>query len=125
MWRSVKTSLLAVLTFNRDPAFGPQLVQLLENKTGRAFGFNINQWQQWLWNEAPRINPMYAEFKGALYGLIDEKFESYFSADRVTTIRLDEAQLKATDGRVLHRLPAHRAFWFGWFSAYSHTRLVH
>jgi len=82
--------LLEVLTFNRDPAFGPQLVQLLENKTGQAFGFNINQWQQWLWNEAPRINPMYAEFKGALYGLIDEKFESYFSADRVTTIRLDE-----------------------------------
>jgi hypothetical protein len=39
--------------------------------------------------------------------------------------QLDEAQLKATDGRVLHRLPAHRAFWFGWFSAYNHTRLVH
>jgi hypothetical protein len=37
---------------------------------------------------------------------------------------LDEAQLKASDGRVLHRLPAHRAFWFGWYSAYTHTRLV-
>jgi hypothetical protein len=37
---------------------------------------------------------------------------------------LDEAQLKATDGRLLYRLPAHRAFWFGWFSAYNHTRLV-
>ena len=38
---------------------------------------------------------------------------------------LTEAQLQAKDGRVLYRLPAHRAFWFGWFSAYSHTRLIH
>jgi hypothetical protein len=37
---------------------------------------------------------------------------------------LEEAQLKASDGRVLYRLPANRAFWFGWYSAYTHTRLV-
>jgi hypothetical protein len=44
--------------------------------------------------------------------------------DEGTRWRLDEGQLTSTDGRVLHRLPAHRAFWFGWFSAYNHTRLV-
>jgi hypothetical protein len=82
--------LLEVLTFNRDPAFGLPLVQLLEKKTGQAFGFSINQWQHWLWREDPRIHPLYAEFKSALYGLIDENFEGYFSAERVTTIRLDE-----------------------------------
>jgi hypothetical protein len=37
---------------------------------------------------------------------------------------LDEPQLKASAGRVLHRLPAQRAFWFGWYSAYIYTRLV-
>jgi hypothetical protein len=37
---------------------------------------------------------------------------------------LGESHLQATDGRLLHRLPAHRAFWFGWYSAYAHTRLV-
>ena len=37
---------------------------------------------------------------------------------------LSETELKSSEGRVLHRLPAHRAFWFGWYSAYSHTRLV-
>jgi len=37
---------------------------------------------------------------------------------------LSENYLKSSDGSVLHRLPAHRAFWFGWYSAYSHTRLV-
>jgi hypothetical protein len=39
--------------------------------------------------------------------------------------QLTEAQLRRGDGQVLHRLPAHRAFWFGWYSAYSHTRLVY
>ena len=82
--------LLEVITFNRDPAFGARLVRLLEDKTGRSFGFNINQWQQWLWNQEPLVHPLYAEFKSALYGLIDEKFENYFAADRATTIRLDE-----------------------------------
>ena len=32
--------MLEVITFNQDPAFGAQLVALLENKTGRSFGFN-------------------------------------------------------------------------------------
>jgi len=38
--------------------------------------------------------------------------------------RLSEARLETEDGRVLHRLPAHRAFWFGWYAAYPQTRLV-
>ena len=38
--------------------------------------------------------------------------------------RLEEGRLVSDDGRELHRLPAQRAFWFGWFSAYNHTRLV-
>ena len=37
---------------------------------------------------------------------------------------MDEHSLTAADGRVLHRLPAQRAFWFGWYSAFPHTRLV-
>ncbi len=38
--------------------------------------------------------------------------------------RLTEAQLTGADGRTLARLPAQRAFWFGWFSAFNRTRLV-
>ena len=37
---------------------------------------------------------------------------------------LDEHVLTAEDGRVLHRIPAQRAFWFGWYAAFPHTRLV-
>jgi hypothetical protein len=44
--------------------------------------------------------------------------------DRGGVWQLDESELRGPDGRRLYRLPAHRAFWFGWYSAYSHTRLV-
>ena len=40
------------------------------------------------------------------------------------TWTMDEHTLTAEDGRVLHRLPAQRAFWFGWYAAFPHTRLV-
>jgi hypothetical protein len=37
---------------------------------------------------------------------------------------LEESRLYTANGRELERLPAHRAFWFGWYSAYPDTRLV-
>ena len=40
------------------------------------------------------------------------------------TWTLDEQALTAEDGRVLARMPAQRAFWFGWYAAFPHTRLV-
>ena len=41
------------------------------------------------------------------------------------TWTLQESKLTNAQGEELHRLPAHRAFWFGWYSAYSRTRLVY
>ena len=38
--------------------------------------------------------------------------------------RVDESQLTAPNGQTLKRLPAHRAFWFGWHAAFPDTRLV-
>ena len=40
------------------------------------------------------------------------------------TWTLNEHALSAEDGRTLHRIPAQRAFWFGWYAAFPHTRLV-
>jgi len=37
---------------------------------------------------------------------------------------LHEDRLESAAGDRLVRLPAHRAFWFGWYSAYPDTRLV-
>jgi hypothetical protein len=38
--------------------------------------------------------------------------------------RVDESQLTAPNGQTMKRLPAHRAFWFGWHAAFPDTRLV-
>ncbi|MDE0415684.1 MAG: DUF3179 domain-containing protein [bacterium] len=37
---------------------------------------------------------------------------------------MDEHGLAAEDGRMLPRIPAQRAFWFGWHAAFPNTRLV-
>ena len=63
------------------------------------------------------------------YASADVKFASYDGDATVTdtagnTWTLDEHALKASDGRELQRIPAQRAFWFGWYSAFPHTRLV-
>ena len=38
--------------------------------------------------------------------------------------KVDEARLVGPRGETHERLPAHRAFWFGWHAAYPDTRLV-
>ena len=38
--------------------------------------------------------------------------------------KVEESILSGPAGKILERLPAHRAFWFGWYSAYPGTRLV-
>lgn len=88
-------------------------------------------------------NPIYHEKLGELdfvvltdpsganrvYGSEGITFEDY-DGDRTVidaqgqTWELTEDQLTGPDGEELKRLPAYRAFWFGWYSAYSHTRLV-
>ena len=56
-------------------------------------------------------------------------FESY-DGDAVVTDAdggewtLTEEALSGPDGRRLERLPANRAFWFGWVAAYPETRLT-
>ena len=37
----------------------------------------------------------------------------------------NEKALVSDSGEVLKRLPAHRAFWFGWYPANNDTRLIH
>lgn len=64
-----------------------------------------------------------------VYESQDIQFESY-DGDRGVTDgqgrawELTEDQLIGPDGEELDRLPAYRAFWFGWYSAYTLTRLV-
>lgn len=45
--------------------------------------------------------------------------------ERGTTWTLSESALTSEDGMRLERYAAQRAFWFGWYAAYTSTRLVH
>ncbi|MEJ7668123.1 MAG: DUF3179 domain-containing protein [Casimicrobiaceae bacterium] len=64
-----------------------------------------------------------------VYDARDVTFASWNGRDAArdrsgTLWKVDESQLIGPDGATLPRLPAHRAFWFGWFAAYPDTRLV-
>lgn len=58
----------------------------------------------------------------------DEKFVSWDQENVAITDdgrkwRVEEDSLTSA-GQTLRRLPAHRAFWFGWFAQFPETRLV-
>ncbi len=57
------------------------------------------------------------------------KFKKWDQDRTVTDVNgskwtLSESKLRSSDGKELFRLPAHRAFWFGWYSQYSNTELI-
>ena len=56
----------------------------------------------------------FAEFDGE-YQLTDAEGGSWV---------MDELKLNGPDDRVLKRMPHHRAFWFGWHSAYPKSTLI-
>ncbi|MBB6430346.1 DUF3179 domain-containing protein [Algisphaera agarilytica] len=56
-------------------------------------------------------------------------FEQYSANDTATTRdgrvwQVTEDALTTADGQTLSRLAAHRAFWFGWYSAHPDTELI-
>lgn len=64
-----------------------------------------------------------------VYASAGRRFASYDGATQVTDSegnrwKLHEEALVRDDGARLERLPAHRAFWFGWHAAHPETRLV-
>ena len=59
-------------------------------------------------------------------GQVFERWDSTQGAADQSGVKwtLHEDRLESAAGDRLVRLPAHRAFWFGWYSAYPDTRLV-
>jgi hypothetical protein len=71
--------------------------------------------------DASGANRVY-ESRGIRFDSWDGEGAARERSGRVWTV--SEDRLRSADGRVLKRLPAHRAFWFGWHAAYPSTRLV-
>ncbi|MDH3713963.1 MAG: DUF3179 domain-containing protein [Gammaproteobacteria bacterium] len=73
-------------------AVGFHMVELLQKRTGQAFGFDANKWFVWWWQQNQPASADYARFKSLLYGLIDPRFATYFSLARKSRIKLDEVR---------------------------------
>lgn len=84
--------LIETIYLSNDPRFSAKLIKLLEDKTGKNYGYDLDKWYEWIWNNDEMIHPQYAEFKSLLYGLIDPKFAGYFSSNKTSKIRLDEVR---------------------------------
>ncbi len=83
---------LEVVHLSRDRGVESNLLKIMKKKTGKNFGFDVDRWYEWLWEEEETPAPYYAEFKAAIYSLIDEKFQGYFDSDETSLIRLDEVR---------------------------------
>ncbi len=82
---------LETLYFAQDPEVTFFLIQLLQEKTGRNYGYDTNKWYEYLWNKPQRLSQDYHTFKAKLHSLIDPKFWTYFEGrQEQTTIRFDE-----------------------------------
>ena len=91
-WHEAYTPMVIEMMSLSRNRLGYRFVDLLQQKTGQDIGLDINQWFLWWWQQQPLVDDNYAKFKSKLYGLIDEKFELYFSNDYATRIRLDEVR---------------------------------
>jgi len=84
--------LLETISLTRNRRRVIQIFELLRANTGQSFDFDIQLWYGWLWHQQYEMAPEYAAFKARLFATIDPRFRAYFSADRNTSIRLDEVR---------------------------------
>jgi hypothetical protein len=84
--------MLEVIYLTRAPSITAEYIKLMEEKTGKDFGYNIDKWYEWIWNQDNMDHKQYAEFKSILYSLIDPKFATYFNSNYTSKIRLDEVR---------------------------------
>ncbi len=73
-----------------DRETADELFALATRKTGVGPPFDHSSLGRWIWERPANLDVRYADFKAKVYGRIDERFTSYFSDDRITTVRLDE-----------------------------------
>jgi len=66
------------------------IMAILERKTGKQFGNDLNRWHQWNWSQEYDAHPDYAIFKSVIYQNVDPRFGEYFADTDDARIRLDE-----------------------------------
>ena len=83
--------ILELAYFNFDKELGVQLMDIINEKTGKNLGYSLNAWYEYLWNKEEKTPVNYDYFKAELYKNIDRRFERYFiNRSETSKIRLDE-----------------------------------
>ncbi|MBM3222864.1 MAG: DUF3179 domain-containing protein [Candidatus Tectomicrobia bacterium] len=102
--RGVNALVLQEITTAKRQDFVPVLVELLRFQpqgasalattlhtlTGQTFGSNWEQWMEWLGAQSLPPPPGFAEWKGELFGLLDERFHDFLYDTMPTRIKLEE-----------------------------------
>jgi len=84
---------IETLYFLRNAKLGFKLLLILQQNTGKEFGYDFNSWFEYQWKKPPTYNPSYFNFKAALHKSIDFRFVNYFlNREQQATIRLDEVR---------------------------------
>ncbi len=104
---SERTAERAALAVNDDPRLTPMILELLPfvppgeeardlyatlgARNGVRLEADPDVWWRWWWAQKAALHPGYGEFKAALYGLLDPRFEAYFAGRGLPgAVRLDE-----------------------------------
>ena len=92
-WRNGDTAiLLEIMHISTSEEFNTRLVDLMTAKTGMDFGFDVEKWYQWVWDNKFKMNDYYPEIKTGTYLLIDPNFLNYFLGGYENKINLNEVR---------------------------------
>lgn len=89
---SLTPMILETIYLSRSRSNTSKLIKILEHKTRQSFGYDLDKWYIWIWNQDYKMHPDYPAFKSVAYRLIDSRFAEYFDKSRENLIRLDEVR---------------------------------
>ena len=81
------------LYFSKGQKIYWDLLNVLQEKTNKYYGFNFNNWYEYIWSKPATYTKDYYYFKAYLHQTIDTRFFQYFlEREAYSTIRLDEVR---------------------------------
>lgn len=78
--------------FDENAMVRRRLLSFVEEQTGQNFSYDLERWQQWLWNNPYDPHPDYHTFKGRVFGLTDARLDAFFLDDVPSQVRLDQIE---------------------------------
>ena len=116
-----KAEVLTILLSDHPDAPVAISARFLDKKKNRIYHDAIEETAFVVLTDGSGANRVY-QSDGYLF--IEWDGDTTIVDERGITWELSESRLVSEDGITLDRLPAQRAFWFGWYAAFPETRLI-